>query len=106
MTFEDTHLAPLGVDDLAAMQIAPRELLLAPVLPAAGLMMLHARRGGSKTFLALAMGLAVAAGAPVLRWSARKARCVLYVDAELPLVDLKVRVAALRVGMGATVTNN
>jgi putative DNA primase/helicase len=99
-------LQTLGVDDLAALEVAPRELLLDPVLPAAGLAMIHARRGGSKTFLALAMGLAVAAGAPVLRWSAPKPRRVLYVDGEMGLADLKHRVAALRAGMGAVVSNN
>jgi putative DNA primase/helicase len=79
-------------------------MLLDPVLPAAGLMMLHAKRGTAKTFLALAMGLA--AGAPVLRWSAPRARRVLYVDGEMALVDLKARIAALRVGMGAAVSND
>jgi RecA-family ATPase len=51
--------------------------------------MIQARRGGSKTFLALAIGLAVAGGTCLLRWSAPKARRVLYVDGEMTLIDLQ-----------------
>jgi putative DNA primase/helicase len=52
------------------------------------------------------MGLAVAAGAPVLRWSAPKPRRVFYIDGEMGLADLKHRVAALRSGMGTAVSND
>jgi putative DNA primase/helicase len=99
-------LRPLGIDDLIAMQIPRRELLLDPILPANGLIMIHARRGGSKTFLALSIGLAVAGGTSLLRWSAPKARRVLYVDGEMTLVDLQTRVAALKAGMGMTILND
>jgi putative DNA primase/helicase len=99
-------LQALGIDDLVAMQIPQRELLLDPILPANGLMMIHARRGGSKTFLALAMGLAVAGGTSLLRWSAPKARRVLYVDGEMTLVDLQTRVVALKAGLGTTILND
>jgi putative DNA primase/helicase len=99
-------LQALGIDDLISMEIPERELLLDPILPANGLMMIHARRGGSKTFLALAMGLAVAGGTSLLRWSAPKARRVLYVDGEMTLVDLQTRVAALKAGMGTTILND
>jgi RecA-family ATPase len=90
----------LGIDDLIPMEIPTREMLLDPILSAKGLMMIHARRGGSKTFLALAMGLAVAAGTSVLRWSAPQARKVLYVDGEMTLIDLQKRVTALKTGLG------
>jgi putative DNA primase/helicase len=99
-------LSTLGIDDLMAMEIPERELLLDPILPAKGLMMIHARRGGSKTFLALAMGLAVAGGTNLLRWSAPKARRVLYVDGEMTLIDLQRRVAALRAGTGVGICND
>jgi putative DNA primase/helicase len=96
----------LGIDDLITMNIPERELLLDPVLPAKGLMMIHARRGGSKTFLALAIGLVVAGGTSVLRWSAPKARRVLYVDGEMTLADLQARVAALKNGMETDIRND
>lgn len=98
-------LCTLGIDDLLRMEIPHRELLLDPILPAKGLMMIHARRGGSKTFLALAIGLAVAGGTSLLRWSAPKARRVLYVDGEMTLVDLQKRLAALRHGIGSNIPN-
>jgi putative DNA primase/helicase len=100
------NLRTLGIDDLIAMEIAQREMLLDPILPAKGLMMIHARRGGSKTFLALAMGLAVAAGASVLRWSAPRARRVLYLDGEMTLIDLQKRLTALKAGLGVDVRND
>jgi hypothetical protein len=49
-------LATLRIDDLIAMGIPERELLLDPILPAKGLMMIHAKRGGSKTFLGAGNG--------------------------------------------------
>ena len=102
---EPARLDTLGIDDLMALKIPEREMLLAPILPAKGLMMIHARRGGSKTFLALAMGLAVAGGTSLLRWSAPKPRRVLYVDGEMTLVDLQRRVAALKAGIGVNIPN-
>jgi len=99
-------LQTLGIDDLLTMEIPQRELLLDPILPAKGLMMIHARRGGSKTFLALAIGLAVASGTSVLRWSAPKARRVLYLDGEMTLIDLQKRVASLKAGLGVNIRND
>jgi hypothetical protein len=103
---EQHILETLGIDDLIAMEIPARELLLDPILPAKGLTMIHARRGGSKTFLALAMGLAVASGTSLLRWSAPKARHVLYADGEMTLVDLQKRLAALKAGIGVEIRND
>jgi putative DNA primase/helicase len=69
-------------------------------------MMIHARRGGSKTFLALAMGLAVASGTNLLRWSVPKPRRVLYVDGEMTLSDLQKRVTALKGGIRTDIPND
>jgi putative DNA primase/helicase len=109
MTFDSPpqpEIQSLGIDDLISMDVPVREMLLDPILPAKGLMMIHARRGGSKTFLSLAMALAVAAGTNLLRWSAPKARRVLYVDGEMTIVDLQRRVAALKAGIGADIPND
>ena len=51
------HPAAPGIDDLIALDVLPREYLLAPIIPIRGLAMIHARRGGSKTFLTLSIGL-------------------------------------------------
>jgi putative DNA primase/helicase len=109
MTFDSPpqpEIQSLGIDDLIGMEIPAREMLLDPVLPAKGLMMIHARRGGSKTFLSLSMGLAVAAGTNLLRWSTPKARRVLYVDGEMTLADLQKRVTALKAGMSVKIDND
>jgi putative DNA primase/helicase len=99
-------LEAIGIDDLLMMEIPERQLLLDPILPTKGLMMIHARRGGSKTFLALAIGLAVAGGTSLLRWSSPRPRRVLYVDGEMTLVDLQSRVAALKAGLSVNVRND
>jgi putative DNA primase/helicase len=99
-------LQPLGIDDLISLNIPTRELLLDPILPVRGLAMIHAKRGGSKTFLALSIGLAVASGTNLLRWSVPKPRRVLYVDGEMTLPDLQKRVTALKAGIGAQIPND
>jgi putative DNA primase/helicase len=101
-----SEIQTLGIDDLISMDVPVREMVLDPILPAKGLMMIHAARGGSKTFLALAMGLAVAAGTSLLRWSAPKPRRVLYVDGEMTLADLRKRVTALKAGIGVDIRND
>jgi putative DNA primase/helicase len=88
------------------MDIPVQQMLLDPILPANGLMMIHARRGGAKTFLALGMALAVASGTSVLRWSALQPRKVLYVDGEMTIGDLQKRVIALKAGIGVDVRND
>jgi putative DNA primase/helicase len=52
------------------------------------------------------MGLAVAGGTILLRWSTPKARRVLYVDGEVTLIDLQRRVAALKAGMGVDIRSD
>lgn len=52
------------------------------------------------------MGLAVAAGQPLLRWSAPRQRNVLYVDGEMPLVSLQERLREISAGMGSRIPND
>ena len=61
--------------------------------------MLYAPRGVGKTLLALSIGLAIASGNQLLRWSAPRQRKVLYVDGEMPMVSLQERVRALSIGI-------
>src|SRR5262249_11530194 len=58
----------------------------------------HAWRGGSKTWLALGIGCAVAGGGRFLKWAAPKPRRVLYVDGEMPLVTIQERLAGIVAG--------
>ena len=59
-----------------------------------------------KTLLGLSIGLAVASGSQILRWSAPQRRRVLYVDGEMPVVSLQERVRALSLGFNGTTIPN
>ena len=82
------------------LDIPHREMLLHPILPEKGLSMLYAPRGIGKTLLALSIGLAVASGSNLLRWSSPRARRVLYVDGEMTMADLQERLRQIAVGLG------
>ena len=81
-------------------------MLLSPILPERSLAMLYAPRGVGKSWLGLSMGLAVAAGEPLLRWSAPRQRNVLYVDGEMPLVSLQERLKEISAGFGRDIPND
>jgi putative DNA primase/helicase len=68
--------------------------------------MLYAPRGIGKSWLSLSIGLAVASGQSLLRWSAPRQRNVLYVDGEMPLVSLQERLRMISAGLGETVPND
>jgi len=70
--------------DLAAMQFKQRDTILEPWLHSQDLCMVFAARGIGKTHFALAVAYAVATGGTFAKWSAPKARKVLYLDGELP----------------------
>jgi putative DNA primase/helicase len=99
-------LQAVGINDFLSLDIPPREMLLDPILPERSLAMLYAPRGLGKSWLALSIGLAVASGAPLLRWSAPRQRNVLYVDGEMPLVSLQERLKAICVPFGTDIPND
>jgi AAA domain len=70
---------PLDLHDLIALEVPPREMVLAPIIPAKGLVMLYAFRGGCKTLTAHGIGAAVSTGHKFLKWTAPKPRKVLLV---------------------------
>jgi putative DNA primase/helicase len=99
-------LKAVGINDFLRLDIPPRAMLLAPILPERSLAMLYAPRGLGKSWLALSIGLAVASGTPILRWSAPRQRNVLYVDGEMPLVSLQERLKAISVPFGTAIPND
>jgi putative DNA primase/helicase len=99
-------LKPVCFNDFLGLDVPPREMLLNPILPQRSLAMLYAPRGVGKTLLGLSIGLAVASGAPLLRWSAPRQRRVLYVDGEMPLVSLQERLRSISMGLGAAIPND
>ena len=99
-------LQPVGLKDFLALEIPPRTMLLNPILPERSLSMLYAPRGIGKSWLGLSIGLAVASGAPLLRWAAPRPRNVLYADGEMPLAELQSRLAAIQAGVGVAIPND
>jgi putative DNA primase/helicase len=94
------------VAGFSGLQVPPREMLLAPILPERSLAMLYAPRGMGKSLIGLTMGLAVASGSSVLRWSAPKPRRVLLLDGEMVLSDLQTRLNQLLAGLGTAIPND
>jgi putative DNA primase/helicase len=99
-------LRAVGFNDFINLDIPAREMLLNPVLPERSLAMLYAPRGVGKSWLSLSIGLAVAGGASLLRWSAPRQRNVLYIDGEMPLVSLQERLKAISLGFSNGIPNN
>jgi putative DNA primase/helicase len=99
-------LKAFGINDFLNIDIPPREMLLSPILPERSLAMLYAPRGVGKSWLGLSIGIAVAAGESLLRWSAPRQRNVLYIDGEMPLVSLQERLKEISAGYGGDIPND
>ncbi len=96
-------LSPVRLENFLALRIAPREMLLNPILPEKGLSMLYAPRGMGKSWLGISIGLAVASGSPLLRWSAPEPRRVLHVDGEMAVTDIQNRLALISASLGCEI---
>jgi len=103
---EPTRLQPLGVTDFLRLDIKPREMLLGPVLPQKGLVMLYGVRGTGKTMVALGLAYAIATGTRFLKWHADKPRKVLLVDGEMPAAALQERLSWYALGTNADPGDN
>jgi putative DNA primase/helicase len=85
----------LDLQELLSIELPPREFVLAPWLPSQGLALLYAMRGVGKTQVALGIAHAVASGGQFLKWHAPKARKVLFLDGEMPLIAMQERMARI-----------
>lgn len=88
-------LEAVNLEEFLSRQFPPKELLLAPWLPAKGIVMVFAPRGAGKTHFALGVAYAVATCGQYLHWRAARARKVLILDGEMPAVVLQERLAAI-----------
>ena len=89
------RLCPLNLKQLLALDIKPRGMVLDPIIPDKGLVMLYATRGTGKTHVALGIAHAVATGSTFLRWQAPRPRRVLLIDGEMPASALRERLQQL-----------
>jgi hypothetical protein len=87
------RLEALPLGEFLSRSFPPKEMLLAPWLPAKGLALVFAPRGIGKTHFALAAAYAIASGGIFLKWAAPKPRRVLLLDGEMPAVTLQERLA-------------
>jgi putative DNA primase/helicase len=97
---------PVGLQDFLALEVPPREMLLAPILPERSLAMLYSPRGMGKSWLGLSIGVTVASGCRLLKWEAPAPRRVLVVDGEMPMADLQARLNSILAGLGVDVPND
>ena len=85
------RITALTVRELLEKTLPRRQMMLAPWLQEKALAMCHAYRGVGKTNFGIGVAWAVATGGEFLGWTAPKARRVLYLDGEMPAVDLQAR---------------
>lgn len=71
------------------------DVLLEPWLRVGDRMMLHAGDGLGKSWVAMAVAMAVAGGGSVMGWQATRPAKVLFIDAELSFAELDARQSAL-----------
>jgi AAA domain/Winged helix-turn-helix DNA-binding len=106
---DDDHFSSavtaLALDEFLAKPLPPRETLLAPWLPKAGLAMIYAPRGLGKTQTAIGTAWAVASGSGFLRWKCKAAWRVLFLDGEMPGADLQARFKAVTTASNYTLAD-
>ena len=88
-----TGLSVLTAADLLAADLPPRTDILAPLLASDTAALVYGPSGIGKSFFALGVAWAVAAGGSFLGWRAPRPRRVLYVDGELGAVSLRERLS-------------
>ena len=96
---ESAPLEPLALSDFLALDIPPRENLLAPIIMQKSVNMLFGPRGCGKTHLGVGIAVAVATGTAFLHWQAPEPRRVVYIDGEMPATALQERFDAATRGI-------
>ena len=91
-----------NIDEFLRLNFPEREYILEPIIPTQGVIMLYASRGVGKTFLALSIASAIAGGCDLLKWKAPKPRKVLYVDGEMSVQTMQVRLEGVMRGILAS----
>jgi putative DNA primase/helicase len=89
---EPTLLAPITLAALRALELKPRASVLEALLHVGGIIMMFAWRGIGKTWFALTLAYAIAAGGTFLKWKAPRPRRVFYIDGEMPAIGLRERI--------------
>lgn len=80
-----------SVLDFLKIRLPPRRWLVEPLIQERDITMVHAWRGGGKTYFVMHLAWAVASGVPFLRYEVPQPAGVLLVDGEMPREDLQSR---------------
>jgi AAA domain len=88
-------LRVLAAPDFLKLDLPPREPVLGPVLVRGSVTLLRGAPGLGKSWLALSLAYAAAAGGSACGWAAPWPARVLHVDAQMPLTLLQERLAAI-----------
>jgi len=94
------RLKSMDIEAFLRLEIPPREMLMSPIIPEQGLVMLHAARGIGKTFISLSIAVIIASGRQMFdnKWSCPKPKKVLFIDGEMPQAVLQERCASIVMG--------
>lgn len=84
----------MNVKEFLEWDIPPRNMMLSPIIPEQGLVMLYASRGIGKTYVSLTIAYTVAAGGKMFgdKWTCENPYKVLFVDGEMPASVLQTRI--------------
>jgi KaiC/GvpD/RAD55 family RecA-like ATPase len=85
-----------SAQEISSLLLRPKSFLVENWLPRGGLAMVWAARGVGKTWFCLELAVCVAEGDDFLAYGVPCAETVLYVDGEMPLIDIKERLNLLR----------
>jgi AAA domain/Domain of unknown function (DUF3854) len=85
----------IGVNSLIAKKLEARPYFLWPWLRPGTLAMIYSARGVGKTFLSIALALAITRNLSIGNWKTDKCAGVLYIDGEMPVEDVQDRVRQL-----------
>src|SRR6185437_11603893 len=89
----DRTLTFLSGPELRAAALPARTPILDPILSTKSLTLLYGQRGVGKTFVALGIARAAAAGESFLGWQAPRPHRVLYIDGEMAAAEMQQRLA-------------
>lgn len=94
-------LKVVNVHEFLALELPERGNVLSPILPQQGVIMVYGPRGIAKTWVALGMAWASAAGGVCIGgWRAERPWKVIYIDGEMPARVLQERLALIMLGAG------
>lgn len=91
-------LKSVGIGEFLRTKLPQKPLILDPILREQDIQLIYAPAGVGKTHLAMNMAYAISTGGSFLCFKAPSPRRVLYVDGEMPEIQLQERLASIFLG--------